>query len=373
MSHIPQWRSSRGNEALVETNMVVAQGGASLVTSASMQKTGICMGAGWSSRFLIIALGCGWLIMGRVALAENSTAPNKSGTNIQTFRTEGVVKELKGDGRTVVIAHEAITNYMEAMTMPFKVKEPRELAELQAGDKIRFRLRVTDTESWVEGVAKIGSDQVVGQESRLLGGPLALGPASVASQTTVPKHRHPLQDFPFMNELGQAVKLSDFRGQALAITFFFTRCPIPDFCPRLSKNFEEASEKLRALPGSPTNWHFLSVTFDPEFDTPSVLKAYGQGYQYDPEHWSFLTGLKEKISELASGSDVRFESEKGFINHNFRTLIVDAAGHLQMVFPTGVNLSDAIVTEVLKAAAVPATQPPPDKGKAEPQTAALSR
>jgi len=345
--------------------MVAAQENLSLVTSAAMLRAlpETRSGAAWTSRFLIMALGCGWLITGRVALAETSTLPSQPRTNIQTFRVEGVVKELQGDGRTVVIAHEAIPNYMEAMIMPFKVKEPGELAGLRTGDKILFRLRVTDTESWVEGISTIGR------------APAGAGKAAQApsGEAAAPKPRHPLQDYPFTNELGQAVRLSDFRGQALAITFFFTRCPIPDYCPRLSRNFEEASQKLSALPGSPTNWHFLSVTFDPEFDTPTVLRTYGERYQYDPKRWSFLTGPKEKISELASGSDVKFEQASGSINHNFRTLIIDAAGHVQMVFPTGGNLSDAIVAEVLKAAVVPNPQPRPSDGAARAQTAALAR
>jgi cytochrome oxidase Cu insertion factor (SCO1/SenC/PrrC family) len=83
-----------------------------------------------------------------------------------------------------------------------------------------------------------------------------------------------------------------------------------------------------------------------------VLKSYAEGYRYDANHWSFLTGPKEKIQELAGQSDVRFNRENGLINHNFRTLIIDAAGHLQMVFPTSGNLSDDIVAEILKAAAV---------------------
>ena len=137
------------------------------------------------------------------------------------------------------------------------------------------------------------------------------------------------------NELGQAVSISQFNGQALAITFFFTRCPIPDYCPRLSKNFAEASRKLSAMPDAATNWHFLSGTFDPEFDTPAVLKGYGDRYHYDPTHWSFLTGAADKIAELAHLSDVTFEREGGLFNHNFRTLIINAAGRLQMSYPIG--------------------------------------
>ena len=115
------------------------------------------------------------------------------------------------------------------------------------------------------------------------------------------------------------------------------------------------------------------MTFDPEFDTPPVLRAYGERYQYDPKNWSFLTGSKEKIGELASASGVKYEPASGFIEHNFRTLIIDAAGHLQMIFPTGGNLSDAIVAEVLKAAAVPSRPPGSNGRQAQPQTAALAR
>jgi protein SCO1 len=315
------------------------------------------------NKILSVVLGIGLLVASRGAAAGPSVLPGQGGTKARTFRAQGIVKEVMADGRTVVIAHEAITNYMEAMTMPFKVKEPRELDGLRPGDKVLFRLEVTDTESWVEGISKNGRASEQRAE-----------PADAkAPEAGVTKSRHPLLDYAFTNELAQAVRLSDFRGQAMAITFFFTRCPIPDFCPRLSKNFEEASQKLAAMPGGPTNWHFLSVTFDPESDTPSVLKAYGERYHYDPKHWSFLTGPKKEISELAAGSDVKFEPASGFINHNFRTLIIDAAGHVQMVFPMGGNLSDDIVAEVVKAAAVPSRPPGSNGREVSPQTAALVR
>jgi protein SCO1/2 len=310
----------------------------------------------------IVALS-GWLVSCGEIAAESVALQAQQETNVQTFTATGVVRELKADGRTVVVKHEAIPNYMDAMTMPFKVKESGELAGLRTGDKIRFCLKVTDTESWVERISKTGTTSA--EESKPAHAPVA--------DARTAKPRHPLLDYPFTNELGQAVRLGDFRGQALAITFFFTRCPIPDYCPRLSKNFEEASQKLIAMPGGPTNWHFLSVTFDPDSDTPAVLRAYGERYQYDPKHWSFLTGPMEKISELASASDVKFESASGLLNHNFRTLIIDAAGHLQMVFPTSGNLSDAIVAQIVKAGAVPSRPPGSSDGDAQPQTAALAR
>jgi cytochrome oxidase Cu insertion factor (SCO1/SenC/PrrC family) len=109
---------------------------------------------------------------------------------------------------------------------------------------------------------------------------------------------------------------------------------------------------------APTNWHLVSVTFDPAHDTPEVLRAYATSYHYDPAHWSFLTGPSDKIAELARLCDVKFEEDSGFFNHNFRTLIIDASNRLQMVFPTSGDLSDAIVEELLKGAGAtnPSTQ-----------------
>ncbi|HEX4122669.1 MAG TPA: SCO family protein [Verrucomicrobiae bacterium] len=180
---------------------------------------------------------------------------------------------------------------------------------------------------------------------------LLAGMAAVGDPNAPAQHKSPLFFYKFTNELGQAVSLSDFHGQALAVTFFFTRCPFPNFCPRLSKNFQEASQKLAADKTIPTNWHFLSVTFDPDFDTPGVLRSYAERYDYDAAHWSFLTGPPDKVTELARLSGVKADPEGSLFNHNFRTLIIDATGKLQMVFPMGGDLSDAIAEEIRKAVA----------------------
>jgi protein SCO1 len=283
-----------------------------------------------------------FLISFNAKASEYSLPSGTSGTNARTFAAKGVVEKLEPESQTVVIRHEAISNYMAAMTMPFRVKEQKQLAGVQAGDEISFQLHVTETESWVDQITKIGTAPP-GKNTKLA--------VSQSVQTQVIPGENPLLNYKFTNELGQAVSLNDFRGQALAITFFYTRCPLPEYCPRLSKNFQEASQKLESTPGAPMNWHFLSISFDTEFDSPDMLKAYGESYQYDPKHWSFLTGPPDKIAELARGSGVTYESDAGTINHNFRTLIVDAAGHLQMVFPTSGNLSDQIAAEIIKAAA----------------------
>jgi len=291
---------------------------------------------------LLIGLFC-WVLISwrapRLQVASVSSAP--APTNVQKFQVTGLLKELKPDHRSAVIQHDAISNYMPAMAMSFKVKNTNELAGLRAGDSISFRLLVTQDESWIDHVTRSSSSSFlsVHAETNL---------NSAASRTSV----HPLMNYQFTNELGQPVTLAGFHGQALGITFFFTRCPIPEYCPRLSRNFAEASQKLAAMPNAPTNWHFLSVSIDPQMDTPSVLRTYAGRYHYDPNHWSFLTGPVDNVRELARQSGVTYEPDNGLLNHNFRTLIIDASGHLQMSFPIGGNLSDSIVTEILKAAAV---------------------
>jgi len=258
------------------------------------------------------------------------------------FAVKGVVKKVEPENNRVIIAHEAIPDFMDAMTMPFHVKDPAELVPIQAGDSLSFKLSITADQSWIDHLVKIP--------------PLTTGPtatnreAPASASVATPRPRHPLLDYAFTNELGQPVRLGDFRGQVLAMTFFFSRCPIPDYCPRLTRNFEEASLKLRKMPEAPTNYHFLSVTFDPEFDTPARLKTYAESFAYDSSHWSFLTGPSNKVAELARLSDMKYERDGAFFNHDLRTLIIDGNGRLRMAFPLGGNLSDAIVQEMLKAA-----------------------
>ena len=287
---------------------------------------------------IVLACALAWVLAKNPASADDN---NKISPQARAFAGCGVVEDVQTNQNAIVIRHEAITNYMSAMTMPFKVREPALLSAVHRGDQVSFQLHVTDTQSWIDQIQILK----------------AAGPSSVAVTRPIPTLAPASSDGPwnlqFTNELGKAVTLGDYRGQALAITFFYTRCPLPDYCPRLSKNFAEASEKLLSLTNVPGNWHLLSVSFDPQFDTPEMLKAYAGSYRYDAAHWSFLTSSPETIRQLAEASGVRYEADNGTINHNFRTLIIDTAGHLQMIFPTGGDLSDQIVDQLLKATAKP--------------------
>jgi protein SCO1/2 len=261
------------------------------------------------------------------------------------YVVHGVVQGIKADEHQLVIAHEEIPNFMDAMTMPFRVKDADILTHVTVGARISFQLHVNENESWVDDVKTLdisspGASNPSVPSQGALTNAKSNSTASAGSQ---------LRNYKFTNERGQPVSISDFRGQAIALTFIFTRCPIAEYCPRLSRNFQEVQRQLKGMENAPTNWHLLSVTFDPEHDTPEVLKAYAEAYHYDPAHWTFLTGPTNKITELARSCDLEFTPDGTIFTHNFRTLIIDSSNHLQMIFPVGGNISDAIVRELLKA------------------------
>jgi protein SCO1 len=269
--------------------------------------------------------------------ADGAAAP---GTNLQFFQIKGVIKELGADGKTVVVRHEEIPDYMPAMTMPFAAREPAELAALRAGDTVSFRLTVTAKESWIDQIRKLAP---------------APAPDSPARPTVrIVRDVEPLQigdalpEYHFTNELGQSLSTSQFKGQALAITFIFTRCPLPNFCPLMSNNFGEAQKRLLAMPGAPTNWHLLTISFDPEFDTPLVLKTYAQRFGADPRRWNFLTGELIDVTAISEQFGQMFWREEGALSHNLRTVVVDASGRVQRILEGNKWTSDELVAEMLK-------------------------
>lgn len=279
-----------------------------------------------------------------VSCSDERAGSKSSAAATQSYAVKGVVRELKADGRTVVIRHEEIPDYMEAMTMPFRVRDTNELRDLASGVAVSFRLNVTDDASWIDQVKVTGVSAVAEA-------PKPAAAASVATNQPGAFSWENIPEFALTNEFGQPVRLRDLKGRAVAMTFFFTRCPLPEYCPRLSKNFQGAQAKLKAMTGGPTNFHFLSVSFDP-LDTPAVLHAYGHAYGYDSNHWSFITGRPEHIQELASGFGVNAKFEGGTYDHGFSTAIFDATGKLQNMWPIGGDLTDQIVSDLVKGAAV---------------------
>jgi protein SCO1/2 len=229
------------------------------------------------------------------------------------------------------------------MTMPFDVKDSNELKGLHPGDSVSFRMLVTDTDGWIDQIRKISSEGTNSVPSS--------SPVRILQEVEPLKVGDLLPDYHFTNQLGQSISTTQFRGNALAMTFVFTRCPFPTFCPLVVNHFAEAQQKLLARPNGPANWQLLTISFDPDFDTPAVLKAYAETHQYNPAHSSFATGALTDITALAQQIGLTFWHDvSGSINHNLRTIVVGADGKLRKIFVGNQWSSDELVEEMVKAA-----------------------
>lgn len=265
------------------------------------------------------------------------------GTNQQMFQVKGVVVELEAGGKTVRIKHEAIPDYMPAMTMPFEVKDTNELAGLGAGDPVSFRMIVTDTDGWIDQIKKLNLPRT--------NSPPTTGSFRLVRDVEPLKEGDVLPEYRFVNQFSERISTAQFKGGALAITFLFTRCPFPTYCPLMANNFGEAQKKLLAMTNAPPNWHLLTISFDPEFDKPEVLKTYATSHGYDPAHWTFVTGELMDITAIGEQLGLNFwHDEGGGISHNLRTAVIDASGRLRTNFIGNQWTSDELVAEMVKAA-----------------------
>jgi protein SCO1 len=259
---------------------------------------------------------------------------------MQVFTVKGVIKELEPDGKTAVIRHEAIPGYMQAMTMPFEARDTNLLRGLQAGDVISFQLAVTPTEGWIQSITKLSSNAPPSAPESSMRITRALEPLGEGDR---------LPEYHFTNELGEAVSLSQFKGQVLAFTFFFTSCPFPEFCPRMTSQFGQAERQLEKMTNAPAHWHFLSISFDPAHDTPRRLAEYARAADYDPSHWNFLTGDEAQISGLAEQMGENYWREGESIGHNLRTVVVDPTGRIRHIIGGSKWTVDELVRDIVEA------------------------
>lgn len=281
---------------------------------------------------------------GQAPPAEPAAVSTRLPPDARTFFVKGIVKQLRTNGTTVVIQHEAIPDYMEAMTMPFEVKDPKELANLKPGDQVVFRMVVTSDDGWIDQVTRVAAPA-----------PLEPPPRETVRQVRWVEPVEvgdALPDYPLTNQFGRLFHLADFKGRALAFTFFFTRCPFPTFCPRMSSNLTEAASLLRAQAGAPTNWHLLSISFDPEHDTPETLRQYGEKYHQDPACWTLATGALVEIDALTEQFGLTFARVGEGFDHNLRTVVVDPRGRIQRILIGNEWSPQELAAEILKAATV---------------------
>jgi protein SCO1/2 len=246
----------------------------------------------------------------------------KSGeTDVVTFPLKGEVVEVDTAAMRITIAHEAIPDYMEAMTMSFRVKDAALLNNVAEGDSVQATLAVSRAESWLATLGVTGRSPT----------PEVLTAGELQAQRLFKAGDH-LPDVPFLDQEGKPVRFSQLRGKVIALTFIYTRCPLPDFCIRMSEHFAKIQNSLKSDPAFDGRWLLVTVSFDPVFDTPRAMKSYGKNYGADFDHWIFLTDPDtsgQNVLRLADGLDLTYKADEGpTISHNLRTVLLDQEGRI---------------------------------------------
>ncbi len=255
--------------------------------------------------------------------------------------TQGTIEHISDDRHVATIQNEAIPGYMMAMTMDFSIRDAHLLDGLSSGDRIAFTLEVTQDDSWITNVQRLGHTGVAVAES--------------AAPAPTLKPGDMLPDAEFVAEDGRHVHLSDFRGKVVVFTFFFTRCPLPNYCPLMNRNFAETRARLLANQTAPTNWQFLSISFDADFDTPQTLASYADFYRkHDSDRWLFVAATPAALAHLAAPLGLVLTRSGDSISHNLRTVVVDPQGRLFRQFNDNLWTPDELAGVIRDAAEVPA-------------------
>lgn len=240
------------------------------------------------------------------------------GPQARQYPLEGQILAVRPDTQQLLIKHGDIPNFMPGMTMAFRVAEPGLLEGRVAGDIVKATLNVSDTDAWISTVEKTGT------------APLPEVPAeNVAERAALLVPGAAAPDTPLTDERGQTLRLSEWRGSAVAVTFIYTRCPLPQYCPMLDRRFEEVQRLAKADASLAGRVRLLSVSFDPDADRPAILAAHADKLHADPNVWRFATAPRDEVDRFAVrfGVNVIRESD-GTITHNMRTAVLDHAGRV---------------------------------------------
>ncbi len=242
--------------------------------------------------------------------------------NEKRYDLKGKVLVVEKDKHLVTVAHDDIKDYMPGMTMPFTLTEDWAYEVLKPGDQISAVLVVEGVHSWLENV-------VITQESADPSAP-GTGPIEAKVGDEVPNFR-------LVNQDGKAIRINDYRGKVLLLTFIYTRCPMPDQCTLMSNNFATIDQELQKDPGLSGKTHLLSISFDPEYDTPKVLRSYGAAFtgKYSDEtfaHWEFASGSKDEVKGIAQLFGLRYYEDKDQVIHGLRTVIITPEGKVHKIY-----------------------------------------
>jgi len=236
------------------------------------------------------------------------------------YPVKGTVTEIDRPGKLITLDHDDIPGYMPAMIMPFPVEDPTLLDVARPGDEVTAALVITgDNRYWLQDI--VVSRRVPDAER-----------PSARPTAREPRPGEALPDVSLVNQDGRTVRLADYRGRALALTFIFTRCPLPDFCPLMTRSFAAVARSLAADPALQARTHLLSVSFDTAYDTPEVLRRYGTPFAgAGPRpfaHWEFVSGAPDQVRTLWEFLGLEVEEDGGQFVHNLRTAVVAPDGTL---------------------------------------------
>jgi protein SCO1/2 len=254
-------------------------------------------------RLLALAL----LLVSSAQLSLTSHAAEK------TFDVTGLIKARLDDG-ALVIQHEEIPGYMAAMTMRFTPADPREAAALQPGDRVRFRYRVSGDNDLADRFVVTGKEE--------------LKPAANTARTRRVKRGDTIPAFSLIDENGNAVTHNSLRGRFTVVTFIFTRCPVPEFCPAMALKYGALQKTIAADPALSARVRLLSITLDPEFDRPEILTEYGKAIGAKSELWNFATGEKSETDALARAFAVYAERNGVTLDHTLCTALIGPDGRV---------------------------------------------
>jgi protein SCO1 len=270
--------------------------------------------------FVLIVSACS----SRRASPPSSTSNNPEASgSAQRYEVKGKVVSVDQANHKVTVDHEEIKGYMEAMTMPFTLLEDWVYPELKPGALIQATLVVDQGRSWLENpvVSNVVDPNLVSKTED--------SGVEPAAGTETP-------DFALVNQDGKKISFKQYRGKALVMTFIYTRCPLPDYCPLMTKNFVEVNRELQGKPALRDKTRLLSVTVDPDYDKPKVLRDYGARFAGSDnegfKRWEFATGSPNQIKSVAQFFGLNYWQEKDQIIHGLRTAIITPDGKVVKVY-----------------------------------------
>jgi protein SCO1/2 len=259
--------------------------------------------------------------------SQKAPTPSATSQNVKVYKLRGKVVSTNATKGEATLNHEAIPGFMDAMTMPYKLKDPSILGELHPGDVITADVLVSDNPD-----ADILLDHIVVVAQ-------AKPDYKPGVSYHVPAPGDNVPDFKLRNQDGRPIHLGQFQGKALLVTFIYTRCPSAEFCPRVTRNFAQVDKDLAGSPALYAKSHLLCVSFDPEHDTPARLRAYGATYIGNDApsafvHWDFAVPDKKVLPEMARFFDLGMTNEAdSSITHTLSTTLIGPDGKVVRFYP----------------------------------------